>query len=200
MNEKLKDKLSREDFERLLVGKRTPMENGSFIIKGLRDYIKGLDVNEMGFVNAAIEKLLANDEALRQEAKGLLEWGNTPQKTIMDGVLKEQAKDEEIKKLMDRIDFDNERVDEIERLNEWINDLQSGMYVNCVYCGHRYGPKEDTPVAMADILKEHIEKCPKHPMSEMKNKLDVILEIVRDAVVHNHHNQYLEEIERVFNE
>jgi len=22
----------------------------------------------------------------------------------------------------------------------WVNDLQSDMYVNCVYCGHRYGP------------------------------------------------------------
>ena len=49
----------------------------------------------------------------------------------------------------------------------WINDLQSGMYINCVYCGHRYGPKEDTPMAMADVLKEHISKCPKHPMSAL---------------------------------
>lgn len=54
------------------------------------------------------------------------------------------------------------------KLEKWIADLQSGMYVNCVYCGHRYGPKEDTPVAMADILKEHIEQCPKHPMSVLK--------------------------------
>ena len=57
---------------------------------------------------------------------------------------------------------------EIEQLNQWINDLQAGMYVNCVYCGHRYGPGEETPASMADILKKHIEKCPKHPMSKLK--------------------------------
>ena len=39
----------------------------------------------------------------------------------------------------------NERVPEIERLKVWVDDLQSGMYVNCVYCGHRYGPGETTP-------------------------------------------------------
>ena len=53
-------------------------------------------------------------------------------------------------------------------LQQWNNDLMSGMYVNCVYCGHRYGPVENTPTSMADILKEHIEKCPKHPMSKLK--------------------------------
>jgi len=53
---------------------------------------------------------------------------------------------------------------------QWINDLQSGMYINCVYCGHRYGAQENTPSSMADILKEHIEKCPKHPMSQLKEE------------------------------
>ncbi len=61
---------------------------------------------------------------------------------------------------------------EIEQQNKWISDLQSGMYVNCVYCGHRYGPKDNTPTSMADILKEHIEECPKHPMSLLKTELD----------------------------
>jgi hypothetical protein len=46
------------------------------------------------------------------------------------------------------------------------------MYVNCVYCGHRYGPKENTPVSMADVLKDHIEKCPKHPMSVLRSKCE----------------------------
>ena len=63
-----------------------------------------------------------------------------------------------------------EAADELERLTQWVADCQSGMYVNCVYCGHRYGPKEDTPVAMADILKQHIEQCPAHPMSELKRE------------------------------
>lgn len=59
---------------------------------------------------------------------------------------------------------------EIKRLQQWINDLQSGMYINCVYCGHRYGPEKDTPVSMAETLKKHIEKCSKHPMSALKKE------------------------------
>src|SRR5262245_56132348 len=59
---------------------------------------------------------------------------------------------------------------EMERLNQWVADLQSGLYVNCVYCGHRYGPGETTPVTMADALKTHVEQCPKHPMSTLKTE------------------------------
>ena len=62
-------------------------------------------------------------------------------------------------------------LEEIKRLNVWVSDLQSGMYVNCVYCGHRYGPGETTPVSMADALKAHVEGCPKHPMSALKAEL-----------------------------
>jgi hypothetical protein len=51
------------------------------------------------------------------------------------------------------------------RLEAWVGDLQSGMYVNCVYCGHRYGPGETTPVSMADALKAHVAACPAHPMA-----------------------------------
>lgn len=54
---------------------------------------------------------------------------------------------------------------ENKRLQGWVNDLQSGMYINCVYCGHRSVPAEDTPVAMGDVLKEHIEQCSRHPMT-----------------------------------
>ena len=53
----------------------------------------------------------------------------------------------------------------------WVKDLHSGMYINCVYCGHRYGPKEDTPSSMADVLKAHVEQCPQHPMSALKAQL-----------------------------
>lgn len=60
---------------------------------------------------------------------------------------------------------------ENKRLQEWIADLQSGMYVNCVYCGHRYGPGETTPVSMADALKTHVEQCPDHPMSKLRAAL-----------------------------
>jgi hypothetical protein len=57
------------------------------------------------------------------------------------------------------------------RLTTWVNDLQAGMSVNCVYCGHNYGPKEDTPATMADILKAHVEQCPKHPLSAAKARI-----------------------------
>jgi hypothetical protein len=58
-----------------------------------------------------------------------------------------------------------------EAMHRWIDDLQSGMFINCVYCGHRFGPDPGTPVSMADILKEHVELCTKHPMVELKKQL-----------------------------
>jgi hypothetical protein len=49
------------------------------------------------------------------------------------------------------------------------------MYINCVYCGHRYGPDDEIPATMADVLKEHIAQCPKHPMSQLqRTTIDVI--------------------------
>jgi len=70
----------------------------------------------------------------------------------------------------------NEEIDRLraenERLTAWVEDLQSGMYINCVYCGHRYGPGETTPVSMADALKEHVEQCPEHPMSALRAEVD----------------------------
>ena len=56
----------------------------------------------------------------------------------------------------------------IGQYQKWVNDLQAGMTVNCVYCGHSYGSTKDTPISMADVLKEHIEHCPEHPMSKLK--------------------------------
>ena len=61
--------------------------------------------------------------------------------------------------------------EENERLVKWVDDLQSGMYINCVYCGHRYGPKDKVPCTMANALKQHIEQCPKPPMSALKKSL-----------------------------
>lgn len=60
---------------------------------------------------------------------------------------------------------------ELPRLRRWISDLQAGMYVNCVYCGHRYGPDDQVPTTMADALKEHIEGCPQHPMHALKARI-----------------------------
>lgn len=57
------------------------------------------------------------------------------------------------------------------RLRQHVADLQSGMYINCVYCGHRYGPKGSHAetvkdgLPMAEALRQHIEQCPEHPMN-----------------------------------
>ncbi|KKK82231.1 hypothetical protein LCGC14_2805460 [marine sediment metagenome] len=71
--------------------------------------------------------------------------------------------------------------DELEMYRRWVDDLQSGMYINCVYCGHRYGNVENTQSSMADILKEHVEKCPKHPMSKLKAENDKLRKDMKDA-------------------
>ena len=60
---------------------------------------------------------------------------------------------------------------EVEKLRVWVDDLHSGMYINCVYCGHRYGPKDEVPAIMADVLKEHVERCSEHPMSKLKTEV-----------------------------
>lgn len=64
-------------------------------------------------------------------------------------------------------------------LQSWVNDLQAGMYINCVYCGHRYGPDDEVPASMADILKEHIEKCPKHPLFDAKQKIERLQNVIK---------------------
>jgi hypothetical protein len=70
---------------------------------------------------------------------------------------------------------------EIQRLNKWVGDHQSKMWINCVYCGHRYGPDPGTPVAMADILKKHIKVCPKHPCSQQAEEIRRLKSVVAQA-------------------
>ena len=72
--------------------------------------------------------------------------------------------------------------EENKRLEAWIDDLQSGMYINCVYCGHRYGPDDkDHIVTMRKALEAHIAECPKHPLSlavkeiaVLKNRIEIL--------------------------
>lgn len=60
--------------------------------------------------------------------------------------------------------------DRIMRLSRWVNQLQSGMTINCVYCGHCYGPADTTPVTRAEILTAHLEVCLQHPMNALKRE------------------------------
>ncbi len=66
----------------------------------------------------------------------------------------------------------DEQRGEIERLNQWVNDLQSGMSINCVYCGHKYGPDPGTPITMQAVLYKHIAQCPKHPLTAERAKVE----------------------------
>ena len=70
-----------------------------------------------------------------------------------------------------------------EQLEQWIDDLQSGMYINCVYCGHRYGPNSGPStkkfnITMRKALEEHISSCPKHPLSAAKDEIATLKEQV----------------------
>ncbi len=57
-------------------------------------------------------------------------------------------------------------------LEQWVHDCQAGMYINCVYCGHRYGPDDEVAPTMQQALYDHIAECPKHPLSAMKRRAE----------------------------
>lgn len=61
-------------------------------------------------------------------------------------------------------------------MKRWIDDLQSGMFINCVYCGHQYGPAPSTPVSMSEVLKAHIRTCPEHPLAAAERVIRAIAE------------------------
>lgn len=67
-------------------------------------------------------------------------------------------------------------LDQVKQLRDWIDRLQAGKVVTCVYCGHEYGPDPGTPTSKADQLKAHIEACPDHPMSALRAKLAIAVE------------------------
>jgi len=54
--------------------------------------------------------------------------------------------------------------DEVSTLMQWVGDLQTGLYVNCIYCGHRYPP--ETPDVRDQALYNHIKECQHHPLSK----------------------------------
>ncbi len=99
--------------------------------------------------------------------------------TVIDDMLEslDEAKFTE-PELRSKLDKQRQR---IERLQNWVNDLQAGMYINCVYCGHRYGPDDEVPATMADVLKEHISKCPEHPMSAQTQRIEQLEEALLEA-------------------
>lgn len=79
---------------------------------------------------------------------------------------------EELDKEVERLRAENDR------LQGWVDDLLAGCYVNCVYCGKRYGPEESTPVSQAEVLKRHVQGCPEHPMSKLRAAVDGAVELL----------------------
>jgi len=72
---------------------------------------------------------------------------------------------------------------ELARFRPWVDDLQAGCYINCVYCGHRYGPDDEVPATMAQVLKDHIAVCPEHPLSAAARRVAELEEALRDYPV-----------------
>ena len=50
--------------------------------------------------------------------------------------------------------------------------MEDKKLVTCVYCGHEY-PNE-TPTHGAQVLKDHIKVCKKHPMREAEEKINIL--------------------------
>lgn len=100
--------------------------------------------------------------------------------------------DQESKRLKE-LPFD--LIKELGRLREWVHDLQSGMFINCVYCGHRYGPDDEVPSTMADALKEHVEQCPDHPMSKLRAEVVRLEKLYDDE--HDEADRFLDEMDMI---
>lgn len=75
---------------------------------------------------------------------------------------------------------------EIDLLKQWVHDCQSNMYINCVYCGYRYRPHDKVPATMAQVLKDHIERCKKHSMYEAKQEISRLRLRIRNFECQNH--------------
>jgi len=105
-----------------------------------------------------------------KKAANLIRVGSVPSLCTMDVII-QQAINE----------VTAEKDAEIERLQRWVNKTQSGIYINCVYCGECYGPDDEVPATMADILTRHIEQCPKHPMSALKAEIALLREALAKA-------------------
>jgi hypothetical protein len=115
------------------------------------------------------KQLGVENATLRAEVERL----NTENGFLATKVVKLHADNEKLHDLLQGVIAQRDtHLKGVGRLQAWVNDLQSETYVNCVYCGHRYGPNPCTPVAMADILKEHIEQCPQHPMGALKKQVE----------------------------
>ena len=105
-----------------------------------------------------------NDTAEQAAEKAKLSRLQQDSANLLDGLRKYVTLAANAELERDRLRRENDE------LKQWVNDLQSGMYINCVYCGHRYGPEDEVAATMQEALYEHIAQCPKHPLSQAKRE------------------------------
>lgn len=72
------------------------------------------------------DKIMAMIDASQRNQAAREGWGPTAQAKIATLEAKKAALEEKLAEA-----------------NQWISDMQAGCYINCVYCGHRYGPDDE---------------------------------------------------------
>ena len=72
-----------------------------------------------------------------------------------------------------------EKAEEIKTLKGWINGLPQ-LYVNCVYCGHRFKPNPEVFPSQTDVVREHMEKCSKHPLFQANQKIKELKKVIEE--------------------
>lgn len=60
----------------------------------------------------------------------------------------------------------HEHAQEVSKLRQWVRELQSGLYLNCVFCGENFTGQENF-----NRLTNHIRECPEHPLSRLLTAL-----------------------------
>ena len=58
--------------------------------------------------------------------------------------------------------------------------MSNKRLITCVYCGHEY--PDQTPASGAQVLKDHIKICEKHPMREAEEKIRLLRKALSDLV------------------
>lgn len=73
---------------------------------------------------------------------------------------------------------------ETKQARDWaektVQEIAAARVLTCVYCGHQY--PDGTPAAKHAALTEHIQKCPKHPMTELRQKVTSFCDTMTEAL------------------
>jgi CRISPR/Cas system CSM-associated protein Csm2 small subunit len=73
-----------------------------------------------------------------------------------------------------------------EHLDEEIGRLNGLLYgARCVYCGEVVGKEKQNQHLADDVLREHVEVCPKHPVSKLKAEVERLREVLRAVLAYD---------------